>query len=98
MKIQQTRIIGTNVVVYSAWEPMAGHSTMTTIDGAWWGRIGCRPLPAELDALPARSDERFLAVTEWHEAQYQEAYSAILAQAPEARGGYLKMGEITITV
>ena len=45
MKIHKIRIIGTSTVVYSAWEPssvMGPHSTITTFDGSWFGRVGTR--------------------------------------------------------
>jgi len=58
--------------------------------------VGSRPLPPELDALPAYSDERYRAVSAWHAAQYDEAYAAIVAEYPEAADGERSMGEIRL--
>jgi hypothetical protein len=43
IKVQRTRLLGTSCYVYTAWEPSAcmnRHGTITTIDGAWYGRVG----------------------------------------------------------
>lgn len=85
-------------VAYSAWEPYAGHSTLMHIDGVRVGRVGCRPLPTELDALPAGSDERYARVKAWYAAQYAEAYAAIEDAHPGAAGADRDMGEITISL
>lgn len=92
--VMRNRIIGTDTVVWSAWEPYDGHSALTWIDGEKVGRIGTRRLPADLDALPAYSDERIRAVRAWHEAQYQDAYAAIIATVPWLTGYKTDMGEI----
>jgi hypothetical protein len=104
--IKSTKIIGTTITVYSAYEPAAhglpgagwDHSTLTSEDGSdgFLGRIGTRRLPAELEALPAYSDERLAAVGAWQEAQYREAYALILAAHPEAIDGRRSMGEIEV--
>lgn len=86
-------------VTFVAYEPssfMGPHSSIFSIEGQWFGKIGSRELPEELDALPARSEKRSKAVKTWQEAQYQEAYDAILAENPEAAEGSRLMGEITI--
>lgn len=53
--VQKTRIIGTNVLVFSAWEPVDwheqgcgfSHSTVQFIQGrGWYGRIGTRRFPS----------------------------------------------------
>ena len=102
-KVIRSEIIGTRMVVLSAWEPSVrlgsithGHATITTLDGACYGRIGTRRLPAELEALPAMSAVRSAAVGAWQQAQYGEAVAAILAQYPGAIDGVTSMGEITI--
>lgn len=97
--VRKSRIIGTRIDVYVVWEPSAltgQHSSLTTIDGKWYGRVGTRPLPAALDALPAMSDERYNAVKRFHEEQYQEAYALIIATHPEAFYGRPDMGEIVV--
>lgn len=100
MKIKKTKIIGTNITVFSAWEDCPsifyGHSTITHEDGQWWGRIGTAMLPDALEKLPAFSNERIDKVSNWHEEEYQRAYSLILESFPEAQGGKKFMGEIEI--
>lgn len=99
--VEKTRIIGTKCDVYSAWEVDHGdHSTIQHIDGVRYGRVGTRRLPAELEALPARTQERSDAVRAFHAKQYQEAYLAIYEKHPEvyslAKLENHDMGEITI--
>jgi hypothetical protein len=105
--ITRHEIIGTNTVVFEAWEPYRNnsHSTITRLKGEAHGRIGTRRLPTELDALPAYSDERLAAVTGWQQDQYDEAYAAILDAFPfieaEADSGeftvHRSMGSIDVT-
>ena len=101
-RVERTRIIGTNAVAFSVWEPTSGpmgeHSTKTTFDEVWHGRVGTRRLTKELDAMKPGSVERINAVQAFQNAQYEEAYADIIAAHPEAAGGYRSMGEITITV
>ena len=96
--IKKYSVATTDLVVYEAWEPsaiMGKHSTITSIDGQWYGRIGTRYLPPELERLP-RGDERSRAVGKWHEDQYEEAYNLIIKAFPEAEAGRRSMGEITL--
>jgi hypothetical protein len=95
-RIHATKIIGTNRVILSAWEPDAGHSTTMHLDGIRYGRIGCRKLPGTLEALPAMSAIRSELVRGWHQAQYEEAYAAIIAERPDVAGGERSMGEIEV--
>ena len=95
--VKRTPIHGTDrkgerAVVYSAWEPSEdhGHSTITTIDGVWFGRIGTRRFACN---LPAGSDERHTAVMAEYEEQYLEAYNAIADVFPLACGRE-DMGEV----
>ena len=101
MEIRRHKIIGANIEVLSAWEAEIGqdgfsHSSITTIDGRWFGRIGTRRLPDHMEAMTPFSDERAEAVGQWHRQQYQEAYNAIVEKYPEALSGKFSMGEITI--
>ena len=96
MKVKRTHIATTETVVFSVWESNAGHTAVTTIDDRWMGRVGSRKLPADLDALPPCTHRRMNAVQAWHEAQYREAYDAILAEYPEAIEGDRDMGEIRL--
>lgn len=97
---RRTPIIGTNLVVYSAWERADGHSTITHDSeiGLLLGRVGSgsSPLPTEVNALPALSPERCAAVSRFHAAENERAYAAILRDYPEAAGGQRAMGEIEV--
>ena len=98
----RTRIIGTKMDVYSAWEPAPSHpapshSTITyDAQGRKWGRIGCNPLPAELDAIKPYSDDRIEQVSSWHAANYARAYSLIAEHLPAPCAFNQSMGEITL--
>ncbi len=94
----QTRrfqIIGTDLEIIQAWEPVAGHSEITTIDGGRYGRIGTRRITAALDSMP-RGDARIAAVGAFYEAQNQEAYQIIEATHADASTGRHRHGEIEI--
>ena len=105
-KIRKINILGTNNYIFSAWEPttlkgtnhipiIPSHSTITTINGKWYGRIGTREITPELNSIPV-GIERFKKMKEYREEQYQKAYQAILAEYPELKDQNLKyeMGEI----
>jgi hypothetical protein len=88
------RFHATGPWMLNAWEPSemgsdTGHNTIMSSDlgthskGQWWGRIGCRRLPADLDALP-RGSERLRRVEAWHRAQYAEAYQLIVQALNQA--------------
>jgi hypothetical protein len=105
--VKTTDIIGTSIRVFSAWEesaPMGAHSSLclSTYEdktGVWFGRVGTnRDLPAEVEALPAGSDERIAAVRQWYESHYERAYAAIIAAHPEAATGKRDSGEIELVV
>lgn len=51
------------------------HSTVTTIDGVWYGSVETRQLPAELEALKPGSDERYERVS-----AYLDSLKALAAQ------------------
>ena len=90
-------IIGTSLVVLSAWEPFRNHTTSFHVDGVAYGKIGSRPLPAALESLPYMSLKRYDAVTAHQEALYAEAYAAI--EASGLAGGMPEvsrfMGDVT---
>jgi hypothetical protein len=97
--IRKYSVATTDLIVYEAWEPsalMGPHATITSIDDKWYGRIGTRRPSAELEALPAGSEERFRAVGKWYEDQYDDAYKLIVQAFPEAGAGRRSMGEITL--
>ncbi len=88
------RTDGMGFTVYAAYEDYDGHSTYMHEQGIRMGRIGTRRLPAHLDALEARSDERLERVGNWHDSQYREAYVLIGEAFPEAKGTR-SMGEVS---
>lgn len=96
MHIHVTNLIGSETRIASAWEPYAGHSTIMSLDGERMGRVGTEPVPAELDALPARSTERMDAVRAWQRERDERAYAAILAERPEFANGERRHGEISL--
>ncbi len=78
--VQRSRFIGTK---FQAWAPVEGigfgcpYST-TRHNDRWSGRLETeRERPAELEALPARTHERWGRVHAWHEEQFQRAYQVI---------------------
>jgi hypothetical protein len=103
IRVQKTKIIGTDCTVFSAWAPdtdrlaapYGAFSTFTHFDGERWGRIGTERLPAELDALP-RGEDRIAAVRRFHEGRYAAAYQAIEEVFPFLRNAKARasMGEI----
>ena len=106
--IERTRIIGTDTVVFSAWEPSRGtispnafsHSSISTLGGdSFWGQIGSRHLPIQLSTLPATSPERSAAVRAYHAGEYQRAYALIRAEYPDIPADSREdMGEIIATI
>ncbi len=97
--VHKYNIIGTNLIVYNAWEPSSitgKHSTITFIDSKCYGQIGTRRMPPEIDVLPAGSEERIKAVRRNYEEQYQEAYRIIIEAFPEASAGTRDMSDIEV--
>jgi len=96
--VKRYNIITTDLWCYRAYEPssiMGAHSTITTIDGKWYGEIGSRRLPGWMDAMPS-GDERSRVVGEYIEANYEQEYALIVRAFPEAANGRRSMGEISI--
>lgn len=96
--VNKFSVAGTDLIVYEAWEPSAiigKHGTLTSIEDKWYGRIGTRYLPPEIEELP-RGDQRTRAVGKWHDDQYEEAYALITRAFPESKDGRRSMGEITL--
>lgn len=84
--VERYSIITTSAVVYTVMEPAASdwssHSTVGTLDGKKMGYVYARRLPAELDRLPIRTQERSEAVSAWHRGLYELCTSAILQAYP----------------
>lgn len=85
--VTRMQIIDTGSTVYEAWEDdsAGNHSTVMTIDGRRMGKVATRSLTPELDALPARSQERWDAVKAFHVSLYTEAYVEICKAYPHLR-------------
>lgn len=96
--VQRYNIISTPFWVYQALEPMTTHKSISTIDREcgkcehngrrydWFGKIGSRALPADIDALPV-NEARFAACDAWRKGEYARAHAAIIAAFPEAAQG-----------
>lgn len=100
IKVTRTPIIGTNCVLFRAYELSAAgyfgpHSFLFTIDGKVHGELPSRALPAEIAALPV-GPHRWGECDAFRAANEREAYAAILAAYPEAAGGSRRMGQIEI--
>lgn len=76
--------------VFTAWEksrPMGDHGWITTdAFGVWYGQIGSRRLPPEIEALKGGSAERIAACEKWWAAQVVEAHELIHRAFPETKG------------
>jgi hypothetical protein len=65
------RIIGTPTVVAEVLEPgdlASTHSSVTTVNGKWYGTLGTRVLPKEVDAIP-RGDKRMFEIIRFRDHQ-----------------------------
>lgn len=58
---------------------------LSEVHGGFWGNIARRPLPADIDALPAMTDERMAAVLGHRDAAMGEVARAISAAFPAFR-------------
>lgn len=102
--VQKVRIISTNCHVYSVYEPEVRtekhpygiHQTVTSFGGKPYGQIGSRRIPAEIDEIPGKTDERSQAVRAWYAAQQEEAYAIIISAFPEAATGKRGYGDIEV--
>jgi hypothetical protein len=103
--VMATRIISTNRVIFSAWEPssLAGHHMTVTHheDLGWLGRIGAKRIPPEINALPP-GEERGAKVRAFYAAENDRAYAAIIdmfddpTMGERLRSGKCSTGEIEI--
>lgn len=97
---------------YAAYVPVSGcfnapYSTITSdsveqSDGTftcqWLGQIGTERLTPALEALPARSPERFEAVMAYFDRNHEQAYRYIVEAFPEAGGGNRSTGRIALAL
>ena len=70
MIIQRYNIIGTTNMEHRVWEYSGhildnNHSCITFIDGVLYGELHSRRVPADLDKLPAWTNERVQAIQAW---------------------------------
>lgn len=97
--VNRVRYIGENRFGYAVWEKDVparlgfphGHSTITHFDGFeyWWGQLGSRELPRDIDALPV-GDARFAACAQFRRAQIRLAQRIIFLAYPHVRALYDK--------
>lgn len=83
--VSRYSLVSTSYVDYEVWEPsqpMHAHSTITTIDGRWYGSLPTRPLPAAIEALCPGSQERQRAVRDFHDEIDAQAAALIRATFP----------------
>jgi len=79
------RIIGTPTVVAEVLEPgdlASTHSSVTTVNGKWYGTLGTRVLPKEVDAIP-RGDARLAAVQRHRDHQVTWIHNLISKAAKD---------------
>ncbi len=78
-QVQVTNIIGTRLVVCTAWEPKIDrqHSTITTIGGNWYGAVNSRFDEDKFAHLGSWTDERVEQVTAYQTEQKDRAYRII---------------------
>lgn len=86
-QVQALSIAGTDLVVFSAWRPVASImsspcSTFTSIGGLRYGRIGTDPDRQRYEGLPVMSDERIAAAVGAYFDRYEVAYAEILSVYP----------------
>lgn len=104
VRVAYHRIIGTDVVVFRAWERVAGvacgHTTITSYpegDGwKWWGAVSARPLPEEVERMPYDGD-RATAARAFRVGTFRESERLVLFAFP-ALAGLAKDGEVVATV
>lgn len=100
-KVTKTRILGTQLDVYTAWEPsiIAGnHSTITFFEDKCYGKIGTNPDKTLYEKYPPGTQERFDMVNKAYEEQYNRAYELIYQEYPQLKTIPHKkfMGEIEV--
>lgn len=76
-------MMGGDHVHLSAWEAgllFGDHSTVTTFDGNWYGKIGTERISPEIEALKGGSPER-IAACDRHRAYHCERARIAIAEA-----------------
>ena len=97
IKVEKNQLVGTETLVFSAWEEADGHRSLQFASEGMEGRLGTERLPEELDALEPYSEERLNRVSEWYEDIYERAYKEIISEHPELENvGNRSMGKITV--
>ena len=94
--VRRYQIIGTTIEVMDAWEPLDGHSTITTINGRRYGQIGTRRLPREY-ANMERGEARIRQVRAFYDRQFEEAYNVIIRTNADALSGRFSDGQISVS-
>lgn len=87
--IERTKIIGTNLYVFTAWEcddEHCQHSTIKHIGDVRYGQVSSRRLPAYIEAIPLGSDARLAAVSAWQAGRDAAERRLIESIFPETYG------------
>lgn len=92
IRVHSYRIIGTDLVIYEAWEPTypgGGHTTVSfghfLDDERQYGLVTSRGLPPEVEKLPGGSPERVGAVLLYQARLGAIAFNAITKACPELK-------------
>lgn len=83
--IKTAQVVGSNKVIYSAWEPSSltgRHHVITFIDGVCYGQVGRTRIGDEIEAMPGGSAERIEACRAHRERDCARAYAAITSAYP----------------
>lgn len=96
--VERFQVLTTGIVVYKVWEQTEfpyGHSTITRLDGigGWLGQVTSRRVPADIDSLPAMTDERISAVRAWMAENEKESVDAIFEAFPHLLDRFLVQSE-----
>jgi hypothetical protein len=102
--VQKYNIIGTYGWTYEAGVPVqsfadSGYTSFTSDEsGNRIAILGSECLSDDLNALPAYSHERSVAVRAWQDEKYANAYGKIVEAFPEAAVGRREYGRLSVWI
>ena len=102
--VRKYKTIGTCHWTFEACVPVesfseSGFSSFSrSEDGQLLATLGSECLPAGIDALPAYSDERLVAVRAWRDQVYGNAYGQITEAFREAAVGRREYGRLSVWI
>lgn len=102
--VRKYNIIGTSGWTFEACVPVesfsgSGYSSFSRgEDGQLLATLGSEGLPAEIDSLPAYSDERSIAVRAFRVSVCEKAYAKIAEAFPEAAVGRQEYGRLSVWI